>query len=282
MGVELNEGALEGALVDLATKGRAAWPDVPLGDDALAAYLGARAPASGDVLAWLGTLRPSDIFLACAATQGQPRALAAFDAALLSKVALYLSTIHATPELVAETRQRLLEKLFVGNGSEPPRIHRFEARGSLDAWVRISAVRTALDLMDAERAASARPDEAEELARVLVPGADPELALIRATYKEEFTSAFREAIAGLAQRDRQILRYTFIERLVPARIAVMYHVHRTTVLRWIQEVEDEVLRHTHARLRERLRISPSECDRVVELVRSAIDASLSSLLRTPP
>jgi RNA polymerase sigma-70 factor (ECF subfamily) len=276
-----DDGALEAALADFVARGRAAWPGVELEASALAAYLGERAPAEGDAVAWIAEVRAGDMFLACACACGLPAALRAFDAAFLGKMDLYLRALRPTPEVVAETAQILREKLFVGVRGEPPKIRLYEGRGSLEGWVRVSAVRSALNLIASEKAAAPRSDDAEELARTMLPTSDPELALVRARYAESFLAAFREAIASLSPRDRALLRATFLERLTPARVGAMYGVHRTTVMRWIESAHEQLLTRTRAILAERLHVSPSECDRIVSLVKTGIDASLSSLLRTP-
>ena len=276
----VTDEALEAALLDCSREGRAAWPDVALEPSALASYLGERAPADVDPVAWLGDVRAADLFLACACVKGVPQAYRAFHTAFLDPIDRHLRGLRPTPELVAETRQELLEKLFVGAPGRPPKIGQYGGQGALGGWVRVSAVRTALNLIEAEKAGLPRLDEASEVARSLVPECDPELALIRASCEGDFTAAFREAMACLSRRDRSLLRFTFIERVTPARLGAMYGVHRTTVMRWIDAAQEEVLARTRARMNERLGLSPSECDRVFALVKSRIDLSLGSLLKT--
>jgi RNA polymerase sigma-70 factor (ECF subfamily) len=286
--------ALEAALHGFARRGRAAWPDVDLDAGVLAAYLGARAPVDdggsapkppapspptdSELVAWLEGLPAGDLFLACACAEGLPSAFRAFDAAFLDKIEVYLRALRPTPVLVAETKQELLEKLFVGVSGRPPKILQYGGQGALGGWVRVSAVRTALNLLEAEKAGSPRRDEATEVARAIVPDSDPELELVRASCAHDFTAAFREAMASLSRRSRSMLRFTFVERVSPARIAAIYGVHRTTAMRWIDAAQEEVLGRTRVRMMERLSLSPSECDRIFALVKSRLDISLTSLL----
>ncbi len=274
---------LEAALLDGWERGRAAWPDVGLEAAAFAAYLGQRAPPDADPVAWLAELRVTDMFLACACAAGLPQAVRAFDDALLGKMSLYLRSLRPTPELVEEARQDLLEKLFVGAPGRLPKIRQYGGRGALEGWVRVAALRTALNLLEAEKAGGTRArDEANEVARAIAPGYDPELELIQASYRGDFIAAFHDAMTSLPQRDRNLLRFTFVERLTPARIAVAYGVHRTTVMRWIEAAQDEVVARTRARLMERLRLTPSECDGLIAVVKSRIQATLTSLMKTTP
>jgi RNA polymerase sigma-70 factor, ECF subfamily len=275
-----DDARLEAALQDFATRGGAAFPDVALDAEVLAGYLGERAPADAPPVAWLGEVPAGDLFLACACVEGLPQALRAFAATFVSQMDVYLRSLRPTPHLVAETTQELLEKLFVGGAGRLPRIRQYAGQSALGGWVRVAAIRTALDLIEAEKAGEPRGDEVEAIARAVVPPGDPEIDLLRASYRDEFMTAFREAMAALPRRERGLLRFTFVERLTPARIAAMYGVHRTTAMRWIDGAREEVLSRTRARMMDRLRLSPSECDAVVALVRSRIDITLGSLFDT--
>jgi RNA polymerase sigma-70 factor, ECF subfamily len=274
------DDALEAALQELWARGREAWPEVTLPPALLAAYLGARIPADAAPLAWLAARRAPDLFLASACSTGLPEALRAFDKAYLAKVDAYLRALRPTPEIVAETTQELRTKLFVGVRGRPPKILQFTGQGALGGWVRVAAVRTALNLLEATRAGEPRRDEVDEVTHAIVPDGDPELALLRATYKDVFMVAFREAIAALSRRDRAVLRFTFVEHLTPARVGAMYGVHRTTATRWIDAAQGQVLAGTRARMMERQCLSPSECDHVLALVQSRIEFAVASLLKS--
>jgi len=276
----ISGAALDPALVDFWERGRAAWPTVALAAAELAEYLEALRPEEAPLGAWLSERRAADLFLACACARAVPRALGAFDAAYLSKIGLYLGSLRPTPELCADTRQELLEKLFVGGVDRAPKIRQYTGRGALEGWVRVTALRAALNLLDAARVGEPWLDEAGEVARAVAPGADPELELILARYKDEFVASFREAMASLSRRDRNVLRFTFIEGLTPARIGIVYGVHRTTAMRWVEAAQEAVLTGTRARLRERLRLSPSECDGIFAVVKSRIHVTLTTLLKT--
>jgi RNA polymerase sigma-70 factor (ECF subfamily) len=274
---EAGEG-LEAALAVFAQRGRAAWPGVPLEFAALVAHLGERAPAGIDPLVWLGELRPGDLYLACACAERIPEALLAFETAFLAHVEEYLQTLRPTPALVDDTRQELLQKLFLGTREGGPKIRLYEGRGSLAGWVRVAAVRTALNLRDSEKKSQEGLEEAERLARTLVAEGDPELELELASYQREFLAAFRASMAALSRRDRALLRFVYLERMTPARVAGMFGVHRTTVMRWIEAAQQKIYDETCSRLIEHLRLSPSDCDRAFSLIESRLDVSLDTLL----
>jgi RNA polymerase sigma-70 factor (ECF subfamily) len=233
-------------------------------------------------LDWLGEGSAGDLFLACACAEGIPEALRQFHAAFIDNVEGYLRSLRPTPEIVDETRQLLLESLFVGTSGKRPTILQYQGRGALGGWVRVCAVRTALDLLEAQKTRAPRVDDAVEVARAIVPDGDPELELIRASCADEVSAALRAAMASLSRRDRSLLRLAFVDGIPPARIGAMYGVHRTTAMRWIGAVQEEVLARTRARMIEIGRLSPSECDRVFGWVKSRIDISLAPLLSSAP
>jgi RNA polymerase sigma-70 factor, ECF subfamily len=269
--------SLDEALLQIVDGGRSAWPDVLIDPELVARYVGERVPNDAEVVASVRGLRGRDLVLACACFHGSPQALRAFDDAFLAKVPLFLSRLRLTPELVAETRQQLAEKLFVGGDDRLPKIALYGGRGDLHGWVRVAALRTALNLQAREaQPDSLQTDEADHLAVAVAPECDPELAFVRAAFVE----AFKEALAALPRRDRAILRFSFVEHLTPARIGAMYGVHRTTVMRWIDAAQEDVLASTRGKLMDRLRLSPSECDSVLAMVKSRAQITLSSLLRT--
>jgi RNA polymerase sigma-70 factor (ECF subfamily) len=272
---------LEEALRDFAERGGAAWPTVSLPAEVLAGYLAERAPAGEPPVAWLAGARAGDLFLACACAEGLAPALSAFEASFVGQVDAYLRALRPTPQIVADTTQELREKLFVGVAGGPPRIRQYNGQGALGAWVRIVAVRTALDLIEAQKAGPRGADDGEDLAGAVFSQDDPEIALLKARYRGDFLAAFRDAMAALSPRQRALLRFTFVERLTPARLGVMYGVHRTTAMRWVEAAQEEVLSRTRAMMMDRLHLSSSECDGLVALLKSRIDITLSSLLEGP-
>jgi RNA polymerase sigma-70 factor, ECF subfamily len=273
--------ALETALADFCAVGRAAWPDVTLDAEALAAFVGARRPDSDEPLAFLRGLRAGDLYLACACARGDARGLRAFDDAFVSKLPLYLRSLRPAEHLVADTKQRLLEKLFVAEAGKTPKIAQYSGRGALEGWVRVAALRIALNTLETEDSDRTRQRDAEhEVAHRMVPQLNPELELMAESLRAPFVAAFRAAMESLSPRDRSLLRFTYVEQLSDARIADIYSVHRTTALRWREAAEADVLSRTHAALMDRLGLTATDCEALIAMVRSRLQATLRSLLNT--
>jgi RNA polymerase sigma-70 factor, ECF subfamily len=280
-GTSATDDELEAALVDFCAAGRAAWPEVGLEAEALAAFVAERIPAGDGLLPSLRALRAGDLYLACACARGDRRGLLAFDDAFVSKLPLYLRSLKPTEHLVADTRQRLLERLFVAEAGKSPKIAQYSGRGALEGWVRVAALRIALSTLEAEDSERTRLRDAEhEVAQRMMPQLNPELELMAESLRGPFVEAFRAAMASLSPRDRSILRFAYVEQLPDGRIADIYDVHRTTALRWREAAEADVLARTHAALMDRLGVSASECEGLIAMVRSRLQATLRSLFKT--
>jgi RNA polymerase sigma-70 factor (ECF subfamily) len=173
-------------------------------------------------------------------------------------------------------RQLLGERLLAGPAGSAGRIEEYAGRGTLDAWVRIAAIRIALNLIRGE---DRHRDALLRLADESPVSPDPELELLKHRYRADFEEAFRKALAALSPRERSVLRLRFLDGLAVGEIATIFGVHRSTVTRWLASAEEAVSGETRRALRERIRVRPSECDRLLDLLKSRLEVTLHTLLR---
>ncbi len=253
----------------LAGEGRAAWPDVPL-DDATFARRAEPLLADG------GALHAGDLWLACACAEGVPQAIDAFERAFLSQVHHYIARIDSSPELADEVRQGLRDRLLVGRDGAAPRIAGYSGRGPLGGWLRVAAVRLALDVRE-QRGDVAR--FSDELASVVAQSDEPEVAILRRRHQSEFQAAVEQAVAALTPGERTLMRLYSVDGKTVDELAVAYQVNRGTISRRLAGVRRRILGETFRLLGERLRLSPSELTSVMRAVRSQLHLSLSRLLR---
>jgi RNA polymerase sigma-70 factor (ECF subfamily) len=270
--------ALEEALAKLLSVSRTAWPALDLDDDDFVRWVAARVPHDEAASNALARLHAGDLFLACACTRAEPKALAAFEARYLARVPTYLAKMRLPETFVEEVRQALAEKLLVSSGGAPPRIAEYSGRGPLESWVRIAAIRAAISLARRRKPQETLSDDAVHDA--LPRGTDPELEILRRRSRTDFTEAFRAAFAALSPRSRNLLRLRYLDGAGVGELAVVYGVHRTTLARWLADAEQEALEETRGRLRERLHLTPTECDSLIRLARSRLEETLSGLLRS--
>lgn len=270
----LVDPALEPRLRQLLDSCEAAWPGVRLPREVYLRYLGERLPDA----AALDQLHAEDLYLCCACARGEPAALAVFEARLISRIPVYLGSLHLDEERQDNVRQHLRERLFVGVAGGAPKIAEYSGRGALGAWVRIGAVRVALNLgrsRDDQIGGAAGPDPDE----LLLPGVSPEMAYIRARYQGEFKAAIHAALAALPVEQRTLLRLHLLDGLSIDKLAPLFRVGRSTAARRLMAARQALLGGTRRRLQERLGISEGELDSLAGVVRSQLDLSLARVLR---
>jgi RNA polymerase sigma-70 factor, ECF subfamily len=245
---------------------RAAWPELRLEPAKFAAH----AAACG--------ARPqhlADLYLACAAAAGDPAALRAFDERLLPAVDPVVRRIDASPAFLDEVRQLVRVRLLVADGAAAPRIAGYRGAGPLVGWLRVAAVRVALNL---KRGARAAVDVDDVIGEIVTREADPELRHLKALYRAELADALRAALAALPDRDRAVLRLHYVDGLRLAPIAALYKVSESTMSRWVTRAEAAVADDARRRLADRLALSGSAADSVARMVRSNLDLSIGKLL----
>ena len=111
------------------------------------------------------------------------------------------------------------------------------------------------------------------------PEDDPELVLWKRQCRAEFKQAFHEAVAKLETRERNLLRMHLLDGLSIDRIGRFYRVHRATAFRWIGRARENVWRETRRLVSLRMQLTPSDCDRALQTVRSQLDLSIERALQ---
>ncbi len=253
-------------------RGNAAWPGVVVEPDALRAYFEQRIAAGAD---WAA--QPlEDLYLACACAAGDAVALDAFEASYMREITVAAAKLRAAPGIVDEARQVVRDLLFVGKPDRQPAIASYTGRGDLRGWVRVIAMREVLRLCKRDSREVSTGDD--QLLDALSPANDPELELLKTTYRDEFAAAFSAAVNELEPRERTLLRYNVIDGLGVESIGGLYKVHHSTAARWLAKARESLLTGTRKQLADRLRISGTEVESVLRLIRSRIDVSIERLL----
>jgi RNA polymerase sigma-70 factor (ECF subfamily) len=254
----------------ILNRGRAAWPGLTADPEKFAKHLERLGNAGGD---------HPDLWLAYACAAGDSKAHSAFDQQILCDVASYVARIDPSPSFADEVRQSLRERLLVASKGELPRIADYSGRGPLGAWVRVAAVRVAIDLRGKNPDHEILPSGSSSGAVAMATELDPELAIIRQRYQGEYQEALRTAVGRLTPKERNLLRMHVVDGLSIDRIGLAYQVHRATAARWVQAVRQRMLEETYGALQEKLKLSPSEFESLAAVVQSQLHMSLSNLLR---
>ena len=253
---------------------RAAWPgvDVPLLQ--FVAHASGRVAADGTDP---GFAHAADLYLAAACLSGHRAALDVLERSFLARVEGQVRRIDASAAFADEVRQQLREHLLVGRCDERPRLADYAGRGPLGAWLRVAAVRLALNLV-----AMRRPEQEQPLEETLLQASDandPEHELLHARYGPLLRQAVSTALTALTSQQRNLLRLNLARGLSTAKIAIAYRVDQSTVVRWLQAARAAVRDATYEHLCAALGASAHEVQRLTRLLLSRLDLSLSGILR---
>jgi RNA polymerase sigma-70 factor (ECF subfamily) len=248
--------------------GRKAWPAVRLEYERFTAWI----RESG--LSRESAAHGPDLYLAIACACGDGAALRLFEEQYIQNLDVHLGKTGVPPAWRSEVRQKVRVKLLMGGS---PGIARYRGQAPLAVFVRVTAVRVAVDVASAAAASNRRPDD-EVLNLLVSMDANPEVETARALYRERFRTAVGETLAGLNKRDRSLLRLHFIDGLTLDGVAAIYRVHRATVARWMVAVRNRALADLRKRLALHLGGTPSELRSLVRLLREDIDLSARRIL----
>jgi RNA polymerase sigma-70 factor, ECF subfamily len=268
--VSADDTALGASLRRLFEEGQRAWPGLDLAPEVFVRHLAART-ATGEPPA---PERAPDLYLACACAAPVRGALEAFDRAHLGVVGTYLARMRPTAAFVDEVRQSLREKFFVVKDGVRPRIAEYDGRGALASWVRVVALRAALDLRRQSPGAADDPPPGRDDPATT----DLETDYLKQRYREAFNTAIRGAVAALGSDQRELLRLHFVDGLTLDQLAARAGVHRATVARRIAAAREAVAERSRRLLQAALGASESELASLAVVMRSQLDLSLPGLL----
>lgn len=262
---------VQAELERLVQAGRAAWPAVRVDDAAFERFVVERLePAE------MASAHGADLYLAFGCVSQDPKALEAFEREHMARVPAFIHRVDKSEAVAAEVQQVLRERLLVGRQDRAAKIAEYAGRGPLASWLRVVAVRVALELQRSKKPEVSHEDDG---ANELSASDDPEMDYLRLRYGREFREAFTESLAALDAKQRTILQLYLVDGLNIERIGQVYQVHRATVARWIAGTRDHLYDDTRRRLRDKLHLEVTEFESIVRLVRSQLDVSVRRILQ---
>jgi RNA polymerase sigma-70 factor (ECF subfamily) len=215
-------------------------------------------------------LDAAGVFLTAACLEKLPSALAVLDAEILPAVRQSLER-RAGPAVVDDVLQQVRVRLLLGDA---PKLALYEGRGPLQGFVRAVASNLLANLQSGEKA-----EESDDVLALVPDAADVEAGLIRADQQALFKEAFADAVTRLTSRERALLRMSLLDGLSIDEIGPMYGSHRSSVARWLADARQTLGRYTREALAQRLKLTDSEVDSLMQSVQSRFDLSLSRALR---
>jgi RNA polymerase sigma-70 factor (ECF subfamily) len=271
--------AIADALQALYAAGQRRWADVRLEPEALVAHIAVHLPPDADCGAHLRSLFAEDLYLACACAGKVDGAAEAFDGEFLACVGSFVRHLDASPSFADEVRQLMRERMLVRRPDGPPRIADYTGASPLTAWLRVCAVRVALNHRAQPHAALRIDDQA--ILDDLAYESSPELRVLRARHAASLGDALRRAVAALPPDQRVILRMYFSSGQSTDQIAVILRVNRSTAARRLVAAREAVFAETRRLLHETLPLSPSEFTSLARALHDQLNISLRTLLAEP-
>jgi len=270
-------GALEENLRLVWDEAEVRWPGVVVAPDEIAGFLVERLTPDCDVLAELRRLHTSDLFLACGCARGDHGALAAFEQAFMPQVPQYLARGNAPADFIDDVKQQLRVHLFLAGDGRTGRISAYLGHGPLGAWLRMVALRLALDR---DHAPGGPPDAYRFEAQALAPAIhDPELAYLKHHSMALVSRAVAASLTAMSPRDATLLDLFFLREVSQSALARMYHVSSRTVRRWLDEIRQKVVTEARRHLVEDLALPTAQADSLMRLFSSQVDMSIVRFLR---
>jgi RNA polymerase sigma-70 factor (ECF subfamily) len=251
-------------------EGRDAWPGVDLPFETFLAHASVVVGSTPDA----GTYGP-DLFLACACGTGNAVALRLLEERYLTPARGALQRMDSRRDFIDDVMQELRTKLLVGPS---PRIMHYGGRGPLLAWIRVTATRTAIDLLRATK-----PNPGLEAAGAeMLPLADlgAEVQMLREAYRDAFKEALAAALRDLSPKDRNLLRRHLVDQLTLDEIATPYGVHPATIARRLSALREEIAQSVRDRLASGHREAggSTSLESLAYAIRSEVHLSLAALL----
>ena len=258
----------------LLVAARAAWPGLAAIDEELCGAVLAAAAAEGRPVP---PERGVELVLATACARGDAEAIAVLEARFFPELGRLVQKRVRSFALRDEILQHVRALLLVGRADKRPELADFRGAGPLAGWLRIVAMRVLLRFVQKEERSVALPDAVKDR---LAAREDLDLRLIEERYAGAVEEGMQEAFRRCTPRERNLLRYRYVDSCSIDQVATICNVHRATAARWLNDAEETLIGTCLEVLAARFQVSADEMKSVLKLIRSRIDLSVKGIFKT--
>jgi len=259
-------------------EGQSGWPQLAVLPEQFICFLARHlSPEAAEPKA-RSELRVGDLYLACAFGQGDPAAQAVLATQHMPRVRAVLLRSGIPDAMITDLQQDLYTRLVEQHNPDNPK-RGYCGRGDLLSWLCTCAVRDArlrqkraTREVALERAADHAPQQPGQ-------GNSPEVNVLTGQFKAVFQQAFREAVAALDSRERNLLRYHFLSQLNIDQIGDIYQVHRATAARWVKNAQERLSALTRRHFLLRMQVNADSLPEIMEQIQSLLSVNLSAVLK---
>jgi RNA polymerase sigma-70 factor (ECF subfamily) len=247
---------------ELLQAGRRHWPLVKVDRDAFTAHL-----------AGFSEKRPlhPDLYLAFACIHLDPAAIIAFES-LLAQLPKAISELRLNDTQAQDAISIVRDRVLHPPAGVGGKISDYRGDGPLPAWLRVAAVRLALNMRRSHQRAAQRLTGLTE-----AQPPDIERDLIKLQLQPVLSQSVATTLAGLSVRDRRLLRMYFVDELTLDAIGSIYKVNRSTVHRWINRVTRNIAQSVREQMGEAAAVATSQWGSLLGVLRSQLTVSLRGL-----
>jgi RNA polymerase sigma-70 factor len=249
-------------LVAIWRRATAAWPDLELDGEHFAAAI-ARSETP------IAEIRGEDLYLATACCAHVPAAHQALDRMLAPARATAIRAGYDA-SLVDDALQTVRYRLLVATEQRAAKLETYRGRGSLAGWLRVVVLRQLHGL------AGPRPERSDSALSVIPAEHDAALIVLIRTHGPTIRRMFREGLAALDDTQRALLRMEIVDALPHQQIAEVHGVHRTTIVRWIEDARATLAKEVRRRLKRELALGEASADSLLRALAHQVDLSLGS------
>jgi len=266
---------LEQRLAEICARAHQAWPGLDVADVDFASYLAERTPS----IEALEGLCTDDLYLACACMLKIEGAARALHSRYAGVVTSSLSRLRLAEAERSEVLQVVLERFLVGRGERPAALALYAGHGDLGSYLRVVSIREGLALC--KKRNRNVPEGDKHLEQLVDADDDPELVAMKQRHRDKFKRAFQGALQGLTARQRNLLRYHYVDNLTTREIGAICGGSSSTISRQLARVRAELLHGTRSRLAAELGLGHSDFASLARLIQSQLDLSIVRVLREP-
>lgn len=208
------------------------------------------------------------------------RVLSARDAvvALLDGALERWMQARAFPEALRDDALQQVRVKVLGTGEVVGALASYEGRAPLAQWLSVVGARIAISVLRANGPKDGHDSlEEESWHRMPDSQASPELAVLRAQFRERFQDALSKALARLDERGRVLLSMRYGQGVQVDPLAQMYQVHRVTMAKWLRDAGTLLGEYLQAELGRVAGFTESDADQLSQYLGSAPDLSLERL-----
>lgn len=250
-------------IIDIAyARARQRWVDVPLGLEAFRAQVERLGLDDIRIEA-----RADDLYLVAAAIARAPRAIAELDEVLTRAVSV-AARIDPATAFIEDVEQEVRIKLLTG---QAPRLLAYSGSGALVDWLRVVALRVALNLK--------RSDHLHPTAELPEAVLGSDQSALKRWYLDDFHAALEAGFRRLSVRERTLLRLHFLDHLNIERMGGIYGVNRATVARWLVAVRRRLFEEVKAELGAKHGLDTADVKSLYRLMQRDVHVTVSRILQ---